>query len=173
MNKKRIVIGTISILILSTIFHNIYKLFPNFLTSILSPVNESIWEHNKMIFSSFLIWSISEKMISKNGKSICFLNFMTAIICILLLDSIFTPVYFFILNKKDSLIITLIIYTISIIASFIIGEKFLVEHNKKIEKFSILLYLSTYIIFGILTYYPLKIPIFYDFRANFYGIDAK
>lgn len=170
MNKKRVIIGTLVILALSFLFHSTYDKFPNVVTSLFFPVNESIWEHNKMVFLAFLIWAIDEKMFSKNGKSLLFLNLVSLIICIVLLDLTFTLIYFFILKKKHNLLVTITIYAISIIASLVLGEKFLIEKNKKVESLAILGYIYIFIIFAILTYYSPQLPIFYDYTGNFYGI---
>ena len=56
--KKIKIIGIFIIFILSVIFHFLYGIFPNYLFSILFPVNESIWEHMKLIVTSTLVFSI-------------------------------------------------------------------------------------------------------------------
>lgn len=173
MNKKRIIIGSIIILGLSFLFHSVYEKFPSTLISYFFPVNESIWEHNKMIVLSFLVWAIIEKVFSKSGKSVIFLNLIAAILCIVLLNATFTPIYLYILKKKENLILTIILYAISIICSFIISEKFLFEKNDKLEILSIVGYATIFIIMGILTYNPPHLPLFYDYKAEIYGIPAK
>lgn len=173
MNKKRIIIGTIVILGLSVIFHGVYEKFPNFFTSLLFPVNESIWEHNKMILLSFLVWSILEKIFTKSGKSILFLNFASSIICIVLINIVFTLVFIYILKFKDNLPVTIIIYTISIIISLIAGKKFLFENNGMLEIMALGGYLIVFIAFAYLTYHPLHLEIFYDYKENTYGIPIQ
>ena len=56
--KKTRYLAVIGIFILNFVFHFTYDLLPNTLFSILFPVNESIFEHQKMIFSSFVFYSI-------------------------------------------------------------------------------------------------------------------
>ena len=59
MNKK--ILTTISVLfifLIGFIIHNLYELFPNIVTLIISPVNESVFEHMKMIFTSYIVWII-------------------------------------------------------------------------------------------------------------------
>lgn len=170
MNKKRALLGTVVILALSFLFHSVYEKFPNIVTSFLFPVNESIWEHNKIVFLSFLVWAICENTFSKSGKSIFFLNLASLIICILLLDKSFSIIYFLILKKKHNLMITLIIYAVSILLSFLIGKKFLIEKNRKVENIALVGYLAIFLILSVLTYYPPELPIFYDYTSNFYGI---
>ena len=67
MKKIKIFIILLSF-ILSFPIHFIYDLFPCFLTSIIAPVNESIWEHMKIIYTSILLSSIIEYFIFKSKQ---------------------------------------------------------------------------------------------------------
>ena len=72
---KRIkLIGVFIIFGLSFFSHFMYSWFPNTIFSILFPVNESIWEHMKLIVTPALIFSIFEYIIYKR-KKIIFNNF--------------------------------------------------------------------------------------------------
>lgn len=170
MNKKRILIGTLVILGLSFLFHSVYDKFPSTITSLLFPVNESIWEHNKMITLAFLVWTILEKIFHKSGKSTIFINLISLILCILILNTSFGIVYFYILKKKENLIITIIMYAISIILSFLLGERFLIEENTKTETIGTVGFIFLFIMLGVLTYKPLELPLFYDYKHEAYGI---
>ena len=61
--KKVKIWGIFISLILSVLLHFIYGIIPIKLFSILAPVNESIWEHMKLIISSTLLFSIFEYFI--------------------------------------------------------------------------------------------------------------
>ncbi len=169
-NKKRIFIGTIIILILSVLFHSVYEKFPNTFTSFIFPVNESIWEHNKMILLSFLVFTILEKISTNSGKSTIFINFIACILCILILNLSFTPVYLYILNKKDNFILIMIFYVISIILGLLLSERFLIEENKKIEIASLIGYIICFFLMAYLTYYPPHYALFYDYSKSIYGL---
>ena len=72
MNFKKVkIIGIFIIFILCIFLHYLYDKIPNTLTSIISPVNESIWEHMKLIYTSFIIYGMIEYIIIKN-KTIYF-----------------------------------------------------------------------------------------------------
>ena len=58
--KKIKIVSIFGMFILCFLTHFLYNFFPNTLFSIFFPVNESIWEHMKMMTSSILIWSILE-----------------------------------------------------------------------------------------------------------------
>jgi hypothetical protein len=173
--KKLAFIGVIFIFLLSFITHNMYNWFPNFLTSILFPVNESIWEHMKMIFITTLIWGLVEYIILKT-KGISYSNIESSIVIpdifhIIIFLIIYTPIY---IKYGHNLIVTLVIYFITISLSQLIAYRFLTskKHLTKLNVLSIILIPIMFIIFGLLTFYPLKIkPIFYDYDKKQYGIN--
>ena len=61
--KKIKTIGVYVIFVLSFISHFMYDILPNPLFSILFPVNESIWEHMKLLVTPVLIFSIIEYIV--------------------------------------------------------------------------------------------------------------
>ena len=155
---------------LSALLHNIYKWCPNFLTSILTPVNESIWEHNKIIIGSFFIWMFLDKLLFKKEKN-SFHNVLSAILCSILVMLIFTPVFFLILKKQDNILITLLIYFICIVISqifyYYLESK---NNNSKFKTIGIILWILLFAINTYFSYYPLKNGLFYDYTNNCYGI---
>ena len=58
MNKKFVIINTILTFAIVFLVHNIYKWIPSVITTIF-PVNESLFEHMKLIFISPVISSLS------------------------------------------------------------------------------------------------------------------
>lgn len=168
--KKWKIISIFLIFGLSGLSHFIYDWFPNPLTSLIFPVNESIWEHNKIIIFSFLIIALLEKCYYKNSKNTLYAGILSALLCSILVMLIFTPVYFYILKLNDNIFVTFIIFFICIALSVWFNYKLLNQsYNSNKEKIAIILWLITFIINGILTYYPLHISLFYDFNKNIYG----
>jgi hypothetical protein len=172
--KKITFIGIIFIFLLSFLTHSIYDLLPSFLTSLFFPVNESIWEHMKMIFTTYLIWGIVLYIIL-NKKNIDYTNIASSIVLSSLINIalfliIYVPIF---ISFGENLIVTLIIYFITITISLIIAYKILTikKHLNKLNVLSLILIPLVFIIFGILTYYPLKIDtLFYDYSHKNYGI---
>ncbi len=168
--KKWKIISVFGIFLLSSLFHFVYDFFPNFVTSLFFPVNESIWEHNKIIIASFFIWSIIEKIKYKD-KNTYFSGLISALLCCFLVMIIFTPIYLYILKTQDNIILTLIIFFISICISEYFSYKLLEkEYNPKLDKISLYLWIIPFLVNAILTYYPLDFKIFYDFNKNKFGI---
>lgn len=153
-----ILLNATIIFLLQCILHFVYNIIPCFITSIFTPVNESIFEHLKLIFTSSLLFSI----IIKDKKYTNY--FFRGILTIAILLTIYLPVrYFF----GENIIITLIILFISILFSEYLIKKICIVNNKKA---SIILVILFYIFFGIATYFPPKTFMFYDTSNNIYGI---
>lgn len=174
MNLKKIkTIAIIGIFILSFASHFLYTLFPNFLTSILFPVNESIFEHMKIIFTSTLIYgAIDYFLLKKNNikfNNFPFQLFFTSFISIPIYLIIYLPLNYVIgENLIISISLLLIIYIISQIISYYILSISTIPYLNKLATIFIII---TYIIFTILTYYPPHNFLFYDTQTNSYGIE--
>ena len=66
MNLKKIkILAVIGIFILSFLSHFAYEIFPNIIFSFIFPVNESIWEHMKILFTSTLLYGIIDYLLLK------------------------------------------------------------------------------------------------------------
>lgn len=74
------------IFLLSFLVRNMYYWFPSFITSLLFPVNDNIWQFNKVITLSFLIWSVFEKVTirKKHDINTCTSGLIAALTCAVL-----------------------------------------------------------------------------------------
>ena len=110
MNKKVLFINTIIIFLSLFLFHNIYNLFPNFLTSFLFPVNESLFEHLKLMFTSEIIISLITLLVLKL-KNIKFSNYILGLLIgVIVTISLFFLIYLPIYNRYgENLILTMTI----------------------------------------------------------------
>lgn len=172
MNIKRLKI--VSLLIAFAVcfpLHSLYNKFPSFITSIFAPVNESIWEHMKILFGSVMFAGVVQKiyMIIKKQKNdnICFSNFIAALSSIPIFLIMFFPFYSII---GYNMIITIAIMFIALTLAEVISYKIMNKKDLKLENVTILFAISVYIIFAILTYYPLKNNLFIDPITKYYGI---
>ena len=107
MNIKKLkIIGIIIAFLLTFPLHFLYDKLPCFLTSIIAPVNESIWEHMKILFGAILISGIIEKIIVKTKKlninNVFISNFLSALISIPIFLIMFMPVYNIIISNYNS-----------------------------------------------------------------------
>lgn len=175
MNKIKLkILGTIIAFVLTFILHNLYTNIPNIITSIIAPVNESIWEHMKLLFTSILISGVIQKLIVKYKKldinNVCISNFTGAITSIIIFLIVYLPIYNLI--GKD-FTITIIIMLLSIIIAEYISYLIMNKKDLKMENHAILFVIIVYIIFFILTIYPPRNSLFIDPTNNKYGIINK
>jgi len=173
MNKyiKLKLIGTIIAFLLTFPIHFLYNKFPNIVTSIIAPVNESVAEHMKILFTSILIAGVLQKLIVIKKKlkinNVCISNFIAAFLSIPIFLILFLPVYN-IIGKNLS--ITIIIMLISIILSELISLHIMKQKNLKLENKAIIFTIIIYIIFYILTIFPPNNNLFIDPIDNTKGI---
>ena len=172
-NMRKIkIIGVFIIFILSFVSHFMYNWFPNSIFSILFPVNESIWEHMKLLVTPVLIFSVLEYIIYRK-KDISFNNFLlsysiSTIIGIIIYLIIYLPIHYtFGHNLIVSVIILFITFIIIQIISYYIMNYKEIKYSNVIG-ISIIIFM--YIVFGYLTYNPIEIDLFYDTSKNIYGI---
>lgn len=173
MNLKKLkIIGIIIAFLIAFPLHFLYDKFPCFITSIIAPVNESIWEHMKIIFTSILFSGVIQKIIVKVKhlpyKNICISNIIAAASSIPIFLIIYLPIYYLI---GEVLPVTIFIMFIVIVISQII-TLFIIKIKKdlKMENLSILFVIIIYILFGLLTYFPPEITLFKDPITLTYGI---
>ena len=172
MSKKKLkILGTIIAFLLCFPFHGIYDHFPNFLTSIFFPINESIWEHMKILFTSIMVSSVIQKItmykLKEDTKNICFSNFIAAVSSIPIFLVMFLPVFN---TYGENFPLTIFIMLISIVVSEIIAYKIMNKRDFNMENKTIILVMVVYIIFTILTYFPLNNYLFENMEKCMYTI---
>ena len=57
-NKRTLILTAVLATLFGTAQHFFYHWLPNFLTALVSPVNESLWEHSKLIFIPYLLGAL-------------------------------------------------------------------------------------------------------------------
>ena len=151
------------IFLLSFLVRNMYYWFPSFITSLLFPINDSIWQFNKVIILSFLIWSVFEKVTiwKKHDINTCTSGLIAALTCAGLFMLIYSPIYFFLLNCEHNILLMLIIYFVCIVLSVLLNLQLLKrKYNSELEKKIILAWLLAVVINAILTYYHPNLALF-------------
>ena len=170
--RKIKIIGVFVIFILSFLSHFIYEWFSNALFSLIFPVNESIWEHMKLLVTPVLIFSLIEYIIYKK-KDINFNNFILSysismVLGIIIYLILYLPIHY--IFGHSSIFAIILLFIVFIIIEII---SYYIMRYKEIRYSNILglgIILVMYVIFGYLTYYPLESDLFYDTSKNIYGI---
>lgn len=174
MNLKKIkLIAVIGIFIISIISHFSYELFPNILFSFFFPINESIWEHMKILFTSTLLYGLIDYLLLKKNNikynNFSFQLYFTAFSSIPIYLVIYLPIYKLIgENLFISITLMILVYIL---------EQYISYHILKEKEFKILNIISVPIIiiiylgFIYLTYNPPHTYVFYDIINEKYGIN--
>lgn len=171
--KKSRIISTIGIFILCFLCHFLYKWLPNSLFAIFFPVNESIWEHMKMIFTAIIIYGFIDYIILHkfNIKHNNFISslFIQAFLSVPLYLLMYLPIYYKIGENMffNISLMLLVIILVEIVSFYILKAKNCQYGNL----ISAILIIVCYIIFGYLTYNPPKEEIFFDTMEEKYGIN--
>lgn len=171
--KRAKIISTTLIFLLCFLFHFIYDWLPSGITAIFFPVNESIWEHMKLLFSAVVFYGIIDYIILQKFK-IKYNNFFTslfvsAITIIPIYLIMFLPVYY---KIGENMVITIGIMLLAIIISQVISYYILKARDcDKLNIISLILIIVSYIIFAYLTYNPIKNELFFDTQEEKYGIN--
>ena len=174
MNFNKIkIFSIIMIFVFCFISHFLYVVFPSFFTSLFFPVNESIWEHMKMLVSSIVIWELILYFIFRKNDYF-FSNFILSVLSTILCSVIIFLIIYFPLCFLfgDSFILNVVLLFISIFLSVNIGFNILNKKDYNLELFSFVCIILIFILFGFFTYNPPKNPLFIDFRDGSYGINS-
>lgn len=172
--KKSRIIAVIGSFILGFIIHFAYQVFPNFIFSIIFPVNESVWEHMKILYSSILIYGIIDYFIGKKFNiqynNFLFNLFFCSFISIFIYLGLFLPIYY---KIGESMFLSISILLITYIIVYIISYYILKSDHFNYNYVWIILIVLGYIVFGYLTYNPIKNQLFFDTHDEIYGIKKR
>ena len=171
MNKKTLTWELCSLgftIVCGSLLHFLYSTYPTFFTALISPVNESTWEHLKLLFMPSALFSVLEYFVI--GKNIPGFFVKKAFGILLGMAVIVTSFYTYsgILGFN---------FLIADIGTFALGALtvyfyFLWEQKKKSpgNVWGLLLYLVLTTLFFIFTLYPPQIGLFQDPLTGGFGI---
>lgn len=169
--KKIKIINVVFLFLLSFLWHFVYDWFPNNIFALFFPVNESIWEHMKIIYFCLFMGSILEFVLCKKNN-IKINNFyieamVKSILGVIFYLIIFVPFYLWL---GESLLISISLMLITYIFMEYIGYKILTGEEMNINILPVIIIVLGCIMFVILTFYPLHNFLFFDEVKFGYGI---
>lgn len=169
--KKIKIINVVFLFLLSFLWHFVYDWFPNTIFALVFPVNESIWEHMKIIYYCLLIGSILEFVLCKKNN-IKINNFYIEAMVKSILGVIFYLIIFipFYLWLGESMFISISLMLITYIFMEYIGYKILTGEEMNINILPVIIIVLGCVMFVILTFYPLHNFLFFDEVKFGYGI---
>lgn len=139
------IIGSIFTLIAGTLLHFAYEFFgENYFVSLFSPINESIWEHLKLLFFPVLVYTIWESLTKKEYSPYFFTANMIGLLCGLISIPLLYYIYTSILGT-NYLWLDIATFIIGIIITFFVRSYLLV--NNKISNRMVILALLIFLVF--------------------------
>ena len=174
MNKKLIYwqwAGFIVVCVLGVFFHFLYDITnQNIIVALFSPVNESVWEHIKLVFFPMLIFALIEKKyIEVESKRFFCVKFIGIISGVFLIPIMFYTINGVFGNTPDWINIA-IFFVVTAICFFAETKLFKNEYINCDSSVMVLL-IAIVVLFVIWTFDPPHIPIFEDPVTKTYGID--
>lgn len=180
MNCKKLlkyeIAGIFIIFFLGVLWHQLYDILgQNFIVGLIAPVNESMWEHWKIVFFPIIIYSIIEYFFVKyETRNFLFSKFISIIIFEIVCFSLTALWHYFFKEAPETLnlIVDIGSYFIGIVFGQIAGYYTACKTNYKKTLFyvAILGILIHIIVFIIFTINPPKYAYFKDSTTGEYGI---
>ncbi|MCM1285520.1 MAG: DUF6512 family protein [Acetobacter sp.] len=168
---KYSIIGFVFTSFLGTLSHFVYEWScNNTFTGILCPINESCWEHLKMIFFPYFIWSIIEWILLKKQAGLLlskFFGVISGMFSILTFFYTYTGILGVSIEIFNIASFFIGIFTAFAIDYSLINSKKFVKHKNTI---AIILFTAMALLFFIFTFAPPFIPLFRDPISYTYGI---
>jgi len=173
MNYKTFCIwGTVFTIILGTVLHFTYDFFETDFVAIFSAVNESTWEHLKLIFFPVTIFAVIEYFIY--GKKLE--NFWASKVISLLIGMAAIVVIFYTYNGvigTNSDIFNISLFIASVILTYWLNCKFIENKlfgSQLLNKIAVIGLIVLVVLFWVYTFYPPLLNIFRDPVTGGYGI---
>ncbi|MDD2960017.1 MAG: DUF6512 family protein [Lachnospiraceae bacterium] len=160
-------IGIVFTIVLGFLLHFVYEwLGYNQFVALFSAVNESTWEHLKLLFFPYILYAILEYISIGNKYS----NFVTAKCISVICGLVIIPVLFYAYTTiigTNYFILDISIFIIAVIVSYIISYNILKNTTLKINSICILILVLICISFFQFTFDPPNYFLFLDPVSNF------
>ncbi len=175
--KKYIMWGIPVVFLLGSLFHFLYHFSKeNFLVGFISPANESIWEHTKMVVIPLLLWWLGFYFFTRNKRYPEKQRWLTSMLVSLIVSIIAIPLMYYFYTEafgKELLWVDILILLISVAIGQILALHFY-RKSKGINKTAVwIIVIAILAGYVILTINPPRLPIFKDPQTNTYGIFEK
>ena len=168
-NIIKVLIRSVIIYLLNFPAHFLFGYFSNNFTALIFPVNESIFQHMKMIFTCYVIFYLIIKIFKYKGENITTKCLISSLSCIIFFLIIYIPIY---LNYNENLGFTLILLFLSIVFGEFITSLINIK-SKTVNNLSIIIIILILILNAYLTFNPLINFLFFDPMNNTYKIVYK
>ena len=159
--KRYLIIGTIFVIVLGTLSHFFYEWSNNnFVVGFFSPVNESTWEHMKLVFFPMLLFSL---IANYRLKSI-YPCITSSLLFGILLGTFLIPIFFYTYTGilgYNVLVLDLITFILAVICSF--SSVYRLTLSCRMQNHTTILCIAVCVVFVcciLFTVYPPSIALF-------------
>lgn len=167
------ILGAIVVSAMAVIFHNLYELTDrNFYVGLISATNESVFEHIKIIFFPYLIWSIIEFFLLKPRDSKKFVTVKLIVLCVIsCLVVVFYYTYVGVIGY-NIMAVDIGSAFAYVIIGFVWSYFWITSKRYSSRLFLFSIFIFVVFLLGLLYYSinPPKIPLFYDTENEIYGM---
>lgn len=173
-SQKWIVKGIPSLFIIGTLMHFLYDLSgKNVIVGLIAAVNESIWEHSKMVLLPVICWWSFYYIIKSKKYNIDKNKWFTSALVAVLTALITIPLLYYFYTEAFG--VEILAVDISILFFAVLFGQLLALHFYKYSKginsyIPICIFILLILVFMICTFYPPHIPSFRDSTTGQYGI---
>ena len=171
------IIGTLFVIVIGSLLHYVYKWSGNNkLVGVFGAVNESTWEHMKLLFWPMVLFTLVE-FFAYGGE---YPNFIGVKAISLLIGLIAIPAIFYTYTGivwENYLIADILVFIISVMLAYIISYYLLnktdVSSCKSANIIGIAVFVLLAVCFTVFTFKPPKIALFLDPSQDLYGIPQE
>jgi len=166
------ILGALFVIVIGSVFHFVFEWSNQWLPlGAIAPVNESVWEHLKLVFWPLVFFSIIEYFSLKSDVNNFVLSKITAIVIAELTILITFYSYTAILGI-EILLVDVLSFIIGVILGYLVSYRLL--KFKALPNWSTVISFVAIVLLGIVfvvfTYFPPEIPLFEDPETGLYGI---
>lgn len=158
--------------LLASLFHFLYSWFPNVFFAAIFPVNESVFEHLKLIPISFFLWMLIGLFFVEKNDSYFYRRYAFSTLISVLVTMLLIPIFFYVwkwISSYEALWLHLLNLLFSIAIGTFVGQK--AYSCTKIPLWVTgILFLALFIVLAYLTFHPWMYPIFQDPLTGRYGL---
>lgn len=164
-SKKYFLCSSVSIIfLLCTFFHFVYQFSHECVViAMLAPMNESVFEHTKMIPVPLVGWWLTMFFIHKEKIKIsCWLT--STLLSLLVSIGLMISLYYLYTGMFgiESLIIDIFVLFVSLLAGQWLGFHYYHHRGKSFGRMAIVCIIMVFFILAYFTFFPLNIPFFSD-----------
>lgn len=163
------------IFLLGSLLHFLYDFSgENIIAAIISPVNESVWEHLKMLLLPMIGWWVLYYIVNGSKFNINKDKWFASTVIALLVSIISIPLMYYFYTEAlgvELVVVDILILLIAIIFGQLVAFNYY-KHSEGIDyRVAILVLFGIVLIFTMFTFNPPHLPIFQDTSTGKYGIE--